>query len=334
MFYVDKLIKSSSSEKALADFLGARGVAYEDVDESYIIRDAGEIVATVSVKKNLIKFFYIDDAYQGEGLAIELINSALEGILAKGYRTYFVFTKTKNENIFSSLSMDVIEKTEDVVLLEGGFFKYADWIASVKSGLEDNDYNAIVMNANPLTLGHEYLVDKALEDESDLIIFVLEEDASFFSTEDRYEIVKNHYKDNARVHVFKSGTYIISKATFPTYFLKKDTDKLKVYTELDAKIFAKRIARDLRIKKRFFGTEPIDQVTKKYNEMMKTILSDYGIEPVFIERKKLGDEYISATKVRNAYEKDFEAAKKYLSQDVYEILKERRGAYLDNNQRS
>ena len=329
MFYVDRVIKGSSSETALSEFLLARDVIYEDLDASYIIRDAGEIIATVSVKKNLIKFFYIDDKYQGEGLAIELINSALEDIIAKGYRSYFVFTKAKNENIFTSLSMDTIEKTEDVVLLEGGFFKYKDWIKTIKKDLDKDEYNAIVMNANPLTLGHEYLVDKALENDRDLIIFVLEEDASYFSTRDRYEIVKKHYQDNNRVHVYKSGPYIISRATFPTYFLKKDTDKLKVYTELDAKIFARRIAKDLNIKKRYFGTEPIDKVTEKYNEMMKKILSEYGVEAVFIERKTIDGEVISASKVRECYENDFSACKKYLSSDVYELLEIKRSGNND-----
>lgn len=329
MFYVDRIIKGSSSETALSAFLLERDVIYEDLDTSYIIRDAGEIIATVSVKKNLIKFFYIDDKYQGEGLAIELINSALEDIIAKGYRSYFVFTKAKNENIFTSLSMDTIEKTEDVVLLEGGFFKYKDWIEIIKKDLDKDEYNAIVMNANPLTLGHEYLVDKALENDRDLIIFVLEEDASYFSTKDRYEIVKKHYQDNNRVHVYKSGPYIISRATFPTYFLKKDTDKLKVYTELDAKIFARRIAKDLNIKKRYFGTEPIDKVTQKYNEMMKKILSEYGIESEFIERKTIDGEVISASKVRECYENDFSACKKYLSSDVYELLEIKRSGNND-----
>ena len=123
--------------------------------------------------------------------------------------------------------------------------------------------------------------------------------------------------------MYKSGPYIISRATFPTYFLKKDTDKLKVYTELDAKIFAKRIAKDLNIKKRYFGTEPIDKVTEKYNEMMKKILFEYGVESGFIERKKINEEYISASKLREGIETDFESIKKYLSQDVYEYLKER-----------
>lgn len=331
MFYVDRLIKGSSSEKELIDFLDSRDVTYEDLDASFIIRDNANIVATVSVKKNLIKFFYIDDKYQGEGLAIDLINSALEEIINKGYRNYFVFTKTKNEGIFTSLSMDAIEKTEDVVLLEGGFFKYRDWTQSIRSELNNKEYNAIVMNANPLTLGHEYLVDKALEDDRDLIIFVLEEDASYFSTKDRYEIVKKHYQDNERVHVFKSGPYIISRLTFPTYFLKKDTDKLKVYTELDAKIFARHIAKDLNIKKRYFGTEPNDKVTEKYNEMMKSILSQYGVEAVFIDRKMIDGEYVSASKVREGFKTDFAAVKKFLSQDVYDYLKERRGAYLDND---
>lgn len=329
MFYVDKLIKGSSSETALREFLLERDVIYEDVDASYIIRDAGNIIATVSVKKNLIKFFYIDDKYQGEGLAIELINSALEEIIAKGYRSYFVFTKAKNENIFTSLSMDIIEKTEDVILLEGGFFKYTDWIETIKKDFDKDEYNAIVMNANPLTLGHEYLVDKALEDARDLIIFVLEEDASYFSTRDRYELVKKHYQGNDRVHVYKSGPYIISRATFPTYFLKKDTDRLKVYTELDAKIFARRIAKDLNIKKRYFGSEPIDKVTEKYNEMMKKILFEYGIATEFIERKTIDGEVISASKVRECYENDFSACKKYLSSDVYELLEIKRSGNND-----
>ena len=47
MFYVDKIIKGSSSEKALEEFLLDKEVIYEDVDASYVIRDAGDIIATV-----------------------------------------------------------------------------------------------------------------------------------------------------------------------------------------------------------------------------------------------------------------------------------------------
>lgn len=56
---------------------------------------------------------------------------------------------------------------------------------------------------------------------------------------------------------------------------------------------------------------------------MKKILFEYGVESEFIERKKINDEYISASKLRDGIETDFESIKKYLSQDVYEYLKER-----------
>ena len=41
-------------------------------------------------------------------------------------------------------------------------------------------FGAVVMNCNPLTLGHRYLIEQALKQCDYLMIFVVQEDKSFF----------------------------------------------------------------------------------------------------------------------------------------------------------
>ena len=71
-------------------------------------------------------------------------------------------------------------------------------------------------------------------------------------------------------------------------------DASVVNADLDIQLFAKRIAPALGITKRFVGTEPFCPVTRAYNERMKQVLPEYGVEVIEIERK----DGISASKVR------------------------------------
>ena len=60
-----------------------------------------------------------------------------------------------------------------------------------------------------------------------------------------------------------SGPYIISNATFPSYFLPDDDAASVGHAELDLTLFAK-IAAALSIRRRYVGEEPFSQVTGLY----------------------------------------------------------------------
>lgn len=157
---------------------------------------------------------------------------------------------------------------------------------------------AIVMNCNPFTLGHRYLIETAIKQVDRLYIFVVQEDTSEFSFEERYEMVRLGTQDFDRITILPSGNYIISRKTFPAYSQKAQLQDEVINPSLDVELFGKKIAPALGINVRFAGEEPLDKVTKQYNEAMREILPEYGIQFVEISRKRIGDEVISASRVR------------------------------------
>jgi [citrate (pro-3S)-lyase] ligase len=157
---------------------------------------------------------------------------------------------------------------------------------------------SIVMNCNPFTYGHRYLIEKALEQVDILYIFVVEEDKSQYSFDDRFEMVKEGTTDLKNIYIMPSGRYIISNDTFSQYFDKeKDIREIKDMA-YDVRIFCEAVCKVFGITKRFVGTEPFDKVTKKYNETMARILPEYGIEFVEIPRQEIDGMIISASNVR------------------------------------
>lgn len=160
---------------------------------------------------------------------------------------------------------------------------------------------AIVMNCNPFTKGHRYLIEQALRQVDLLYLFVVEEDESAFKFEDRIEMVRRGTADLDNVRVLPSGKYIISKETFAQYFEKDNVDQIEDI-DYDVRIFGEVVARELGIDVRFVGNEPFDKVTRKYNETLKSILPQYDIEVIEIPRVTVGGSAISASAVRKALE--------------------------------
>lgn len=157
---------------------------------------------------------------------------------------------------------------------------------------------AIVMNCNPFTLGHRYLIEQALNQVEHLIIFVVEEDQSIFTFKERFAMVVEGTKDLEGVTVVPSGSFILSQTTFPEYFIKLADEDIIQNVEYDITLFAEQIAPKLNITYRFVGEEPQDNVTNEYNEAMKRILPKYGINIVEIPRIKTEGNIISASFVR------------------------------------
>ena len=201
-----------------------------------------------------------------------------------------------------------------------------EFIQSLQPYKKEGRNGSIVMNCNPFTLGHRYLIEYAASRVDNLYIFVVEEDKSYFSFEDRISLVRQGTEDLKNVIVLPSGNFIISATTFPGYFYKDDIKEATIDCSNDLTVFAQYIAPALDIKIRFAGEEPLDPVTNQYNEGMKEILPQYGIEFHPIARKcdTDGSQVISASRVRNYFESgDLESLKSIVPSTTYRYLYER-----------
>lgn len=187
----------------------------------------------------------------------------------------------------------------------------------------DQKAGAIVMNCNPFTLGHRYLIEEAKKQVEILYIFVVEENKSFFDFQDRLNMVQIGIKDMENVVIVPSGKYIISSATLPGYFEKEKNPEVEFDATEDLEIFGRIIAKEFSIQIRFAGEEPNDQFTSRYNDFMKIILPEYGVEFCEIPRKEQMGEVISASKVRKCIkDKNYDILSQLIMPGVCDYLKE------------
>ena len=316
-------------KKDVEKFLEGFDIKYErDVDYTIVALDGDKVVGTGSCAGRILKCFSIDPTYQGMGITNTIITRLLDHQYQVGNKHLFIFTKPKSIKIFTDFGFSIVEKTEDVALLDNKIEELNQLLKNIE---DQRESGAIVVNANPMTKGHLYLINEARKMTDLLHVFMVEEDESTFPYDFRYKILKEELEKFDDVLVHPGNNYIISKNTFPTYFYKDEKTILKAYSELDSKIFGRYFARTLNIKKRFVGTEDKDLVTKNYNETMERILPDYGIEVVEIPRASLDDEIISASKVRLFLkERKFEEAYKFLPEATIKALKSEEGQRIIN----
>ena len=119
----------------------------------------------------------------------------------------------------------------------------------------------------------------------------------------RKRLVREGVAHIPNVVLHDSGPYIISNATFPSYFLKDEAAVIDGHARLDLAVFAK-IAQALNVTHRFVGEEPTSQVTGIYNRIMAEELPKGGIACHIIPRKEAGGKAISASTVRQALQQE------------------------------
>ena len=156
----------------------------------------------------------------------------------------------------------------------------------------------IVMNCNPFTLGHRYLIEQAAKQVERLYVMVVKEDCSLFAYTERKAMVEQGVADIENVSIIDGSDYAISRATFPTYFLKRLDDAADTQMLLDLDLFRRHIAPALGATVRFVGTEPTDQLTRRYNQLMHEALKDVRE----INRLEKDGNAVSASRVRKAME--------------------------------
>lgn len=263
-----------------------------------IFDDQGTVIATGSLFGNTIRCLAVRDDRQGEGLLNEVLSHLIQIQYARGNTHLFVYTKVGSAPFFRDLGFYEITRVHDrLVFLENqrqGFDRYLEQLeASSPTGVAA----AVIVNANPFTLGHQFLIEKAAAENELVQLFVVREDASLVPFEVRQRLVREGTAHLTNLVYHDTGSYLISNATFPSYFLKDERQVIESQAELDVAVFC-RIAKAMNITRRYVGEEPTSQVTGIYNEVMNTELGKAGIEFVVVPRRQMAGSAISASKVR------------------------------------
>lgn len=304
-------------------FLKRNGLRFDDMHYyAAVTDDDGEMIAGGGLKGNVIKCVAVDDAHKGEAIANTLISHLISHANEEGHSNVMLFTKPKNRQLFESLSFRLLAEAPEAVLMETGIGGINNTVEALKKIREEKTNlttspsqhhntttpqplttttprrGVVVMNSNPFTLGHRYLIEQAAKQVERLFVMVVREDCSLFAYAERKAMVEQGVAHLKNVTVIDGSEYAISQATFPTYFLKRLDDAADTQMLLDLNLFRRHIAPALGATVRFVGTEPTDQLTRRYNQLMHEMLADVR-ETARLEKK---GNAVSASRVRKAME--------------------------------
>ena len=319
-------------------FLKRNGLRFDDMHYyAAITDDDGEMIAGGGLKGNVIKCVAVDDAHKGEAIANTLISHLIAHANEEGHSNVMLFTKPKNRQLFESLSFRLLAEAPEAVLMETGIGGINNTVEALKKIKEEGEVckennqecrkeektnlnittpqhlntstpqpltattplrGVVVMNCNPFTLGHRYLIEQAAKQVERLFVMVVREDCSLFAYVERKAMVEQGVAHLKNVTVIDGSEYAISQATFPTYFLKRLDNAADTQMLLDLDLFRRHIAPALGATVRFVGTEPTDRLTRRYNQLMHEVLADVR-EIVRLEKE---GNAVSASRVRKAME--------------------------------
>jgi [citrate (pro-3S)-lyase] ligase len=303
------------------DLVESSGLNFEENFDVLVgIFEVGALVATAARQGNILKMFAIAPSHRGGPALGELATELIRGGSAAGCETFFVFTAPGNVAAFQSLNFTALVHHPQAVLLEysGGLARY---LAAHRHLLRPGHNGAVVVNCNPFTLGHRYLIEQAAGQVDHLYVFVVREDRSAFPFTVRKKLVEEGVRDLANVSVLDSSHYAVSAVTFPAYFLKDLDAAATVQMEIDLMLFGRHIAPCFRIDRRFIGSEPYCRTTRIYGKTMRRLLPEYGIETVQLERLPAGEEAISAWRVREALRREaYEELRRLVPQSTLDFL--------------
>ncbi len=300
----------------VARFLEDNGLRPEVLDSYYALQSSdGSLIAGAGLAGDIVKCVAVSRDLRSEGLLAPLLSHLVSQAAAKGILNLKVFTKPEYRAVFESLGFKLLSSAPLAILMENGrgLEEYCKYLSQFKAS------GVIVMNANPFTLGHKYLVERAAALCSDgsaslaspvagtscptaighLVVIPVREDLSVFPYCERLEMIRRGCEGLASV--VEGSAYQISAATFPTYFLKDLSDAAETQMRLDIDLFGRWIAPALGASVRFVGSEPRDELTARYNALLKEMLPSYGVKVVQIPRLESPEGgIISASQVREA----------------------------------
>lgn len=306
--------------RRIEQFLDDNGLRLDDVDYYAALVDetTDEIVAGGGLKGGVIKCVAVADGHKGEAVANQIVSHLIAHANADGHQCVKLFTKPQNRQMFESMSFRLLAEAPKAILMEtgiGGIKRYSEELKREKGKVKSEKSNSelhhlnpstphpimtqsgiIIMNCNPFTLGHRYLIEQAAQQVDTLYILVVREDCSMFGYDERKAMIVRGVAHINNVVVCDGSEYSISATTFPTYFLKHLSDASDTQMTLDIDLYRRHIAPALGVTVRFVGTEPDDPLTRRYNELMKSMLPDVR-EVARLEKNGVA---VSASRVRKA----------------------------------
>lgn len=324
-YTISRIYASDIKGNRLVDaLLQAEGISRDqNLDYTCGIFDAnGSLIATGSCFGNTLRCLAVDSAHQGEGLMNAVVTHLTEIQFARENTRLFLYTKCSSAKFFQDLGFyEIARVTDRVVFMENQRTGFSDYLKNLDTQKKSGQKAAaLVVNANPFTLGHLYLVEKAAAENEVLHLFIVSEDISLVPFSVRKRLVMEGTAHLKNICYHDSGPYIISNATFPSYFLKDAETVIHSHALLDLTIFIK-IAEVLGITRRYVGEEPTSQVTAIYNRTMQEELPKAGIECLVIPRKESQGKPISASTVRQAIkEGNLSAVRSLVPESTYRFF--------------
>ena len=273
----------NSVRRRVEAFLAANGLRLAPLDRYVVVtrdEDGDEILAGGGLDGNVIKCVAVSESARSEGLMNILVSRLIAIAREEGRESVKAFTKPENEGIFKSLGFALLASSPKAILMENGSGGLPEYRKYLESLARPGRNGAIVMNANPFTKGHRYLVEQAALQVDNLYVIVVREDRSRFPYVERKAMIEAGCAGLDNVIVCEGSDYAISAATFPTYFLKKLDDATDTQIALDLDLFVNHIAKPLGVTVRFAGSEPEDALTRRYNELMAEILPGTSVAVV------------------------------------------------------
>ncbi|MCO6543409.1 MAG: [citrate (pro-3S)-lyase] ligase [Lactobacillus sp.] len=332
MAIVELNLQLSDVKNSWQQFLEERGInnfspaEVQQLDLTLGLYEDNQLVATASAAHNVIKYVGVCQLDSTPGARFNQIISELTSRLYQRQIFHlFVFTKIQYSSSFQHVGFHELAHSHQAAFLETGtpdIHDYLDQLPQVKS-LPTQKIGGIVMNANPFTSGHRYLVEQALQQCDYVYVFVVNTDASLFSTAERLQLVQAGLQDLPHAIVVSGGDYMVSYATFPAYFLKSDQNTTEYQTTLDAHIFRDLIAPACQITLRFVGTEPLSPTTAIYNRVLAEELPPQVTLKVIERKQDQQQKVISASAVRQMIaQNNLKELKSLVPISTYQFIKD------------
>lgn len=319
-------LKDEAERQKVARFLAGLRLDYEpDVEYTVAVWRGPKMIGTGSFSGKVIKCVGVDPDFQGEGITAIILTRLLRKEAERGNDRTFVFTRPQTAPVFLSFGYKEVARVEGIVtLLEKGLSGIKEAMAGLMEfRLDEPDarVGSVVVNANPFSLGHRRLIELAAQECDRVHVFVAGEDRLVFPAEVRLELVRQGAGDLENVLVHPGGEYLISQATFPSYFTREEDRRVRTHAMLDTTVFARHFAPALGITRRYVGEEPFSPVARVYNELLSERLPKAGVEVKQIPRLEVDGQPVSASAIRQFLKEDrWEEVRKLVPATTYGFL--------------
>lgn len=292
-----------ADRKAWKDLLHSAHLHPEQaIDEVYGLESQGELLATAAIFGSVIKCVALAKKAQGGPVFHQLLSFVLQRLHQQGHEASYVYTK--KTAAFEALGFKKLAAVpESLVLMERSMNGLPYYLKGLQEKKRPGTSAAMVLHANPLTLGHCALIDFALKHYAHAHIFLLSEDRGAFPHWARRKILESYIQDfKTRLTLHETGPYLVSSQSFPSYFIQEKEEITKIQAQLDARLFKEQIAPTLQLDARILGTEPHSRPTALYNAAMEEVFASpprpHWPKLHILERHRMNGGPISASRVR------------------------------------